>query len=196
MLWGLWDAFTDFITTPAVAALILIITAIATTAAVIVSLVISHRAERRQDTRDQIERRSGLERRAERQAVLVKTSPSGMISAGSEIQYQVEVTNLSQLPIFDIAARLSLIVDGEVGDYPAPECAVVYGAKSMIVIALRTMIGTTVESVGADAMFTDSFGDRWSLHSDGTLVLVTARTIREMYQFSTRPLTRRQRRVL
>ncbi|MCU1525907.1 MAG: hypothetical protein JWO18_2801 [Microbacteriaceae bacterium] len=195
MLWDLWNAFADFITTPAVAALVLIVTAIATAGSVIVALVISHRAERRQDTRDQIESSAGLERRAERQAILIKTSPSGMLSAASEIEYRVEVNNLSELPIFDITARLLLTVDGEAGEYAAPEYGVIYGAKSMIAGAFRAMIGATVESVRADATFTDAYGDRWSLRSDGTLVLVKARTIREMYQFSSKPLTRRQQRV-
>jgi hypothetical protein len=192
-----WQFVAAFVTMRGVQAIVLIVTAIATAGSVITALVISTRAERRQDPRDRIESTAGLERRAERQAVLVKTANGGEAVAGlgDGIAYLVEVANLSDLPIFTVEAALILVVDGKRDRHAAKTVDVLFGPDRTTPQAFAASIGVPVEVVGADAMFTDAYGDRWSLHSDGTLVLVAARTIRDMYQFSVRPLTRRQRRV-
>jgi hypothetical protein len=175
-------AVTGFIVWPVFEEIVLILTAIGTVGSVITALVIATRAERRQDTRDRTENSANLERRAERQAVLVKIEKGGTTegaSTGGQRVYQTRVLNLSDHPIFNVRLALATVSGGGIelhwGSTPVWEVPP-HDIRDSDTFSVPRDEEPAV--VGAHAIFLDAYGDTWKLDSEGTLELNEARTIR------------------
>ncbi|HEY4237422.1 MAG TPA: hypothetical protein VGM45_08815 [Gaiellaceae bacterium] len=181
MLPDLWANFTKWITDPGVEQLVLLVTALATAGSVITALVISRGASRRQDARDRFEQRASLERRAERQAVLIRTDTGGTVEGahlGNNRGYQVQVESLSDLPIYEVTVTLIADVAGtreEHTDQPMPFMG---PHDSRIPTAFSADRSIEVRQIATRVQFLDAFGDRWTVDSFGRLTLDAARTIR------------------
>jgi len=174
MLLDVWHAISWFVTRPGVTAIVGILTAVATTGSVIAALLISRRAERHQITRDQIEAEARLERRAERQAVLIRVEVVGRPDSGPISTLSADVSNLSELPIYNVVAAV------QVGD-PKPNGTqyqghfdggngrTIYGAgHHQFQITIDPPANAT-DSIYAEAVFGDAYGDGWNVTSFGHL---------------------------
>lgn len=191
----LWGAVSAFVTMPGVQAIVLTITAVATAGSVITALVISSRAERRQNSRDYGEARAGLERRAERQAVLIKVSPGGSQAGGGsgQMNYRGQVNNFSMHAIFEVqVALLSREPAGkEVAHWGGGSGYLAGGNSNFFdVFSVAEREAASINIVGARATFLDVYGDRWALDSDGTLALIAARSIQSTAREAIYPMTR------
>jgi len=170
-----------FIVHPAVAQAVLILTAFATTAAVVVALTTSARAQRTQDDRDRADTAAKLERRAERQAVLIAVRNGGSASGagmGGLTHYSVQIDNNSDRPIYDAVVSGRFQVGTTPQDTP--------GDGGIPFIAAGTSGGrevlaldpaTSAIYLASGATFRDAFGDTWTLHSGGALTLDHSREI-------------------
>ena len=183
----LWGAITWFVTLPGLQAIVLIVAAIATAGSVIVALVISRRAEYHQSTRDRIESDARLERRAERQAVLVRVEVIPVRdNAGSRDDegvwhYVVRVHNASSRSIRWVSAYLMVTKLAELykdrTPIPAGGPCNEIEPDSFFDFAVSRKVDDEQWDESAKCDFQDAFGDAWEVGSQGNLTLLMERDI-------------------
>ena len=185
----IWSAITWFVTLPGVQSIVLIVTALATAGSVIVALSISSRAAGRQGTRDQIEAAARLERRAERQAVLILVEvvpvwdPPGSYRNDNGVQqYIIRVYNPSPLAIHRPTPYLWLKRMTEL--YKDPIDIPAWGQEvdtmepnSMLEFLVSYEDDGTNWAASAHCGFGDAFGDAWDINTYGSLTLQFERNI-------------------